>query len=168
MQRCPVVRHQGKSRPCAHLPVSSSRTGRSHLMHERTFRSAQFREPGLLDLSVGRASRGWAANVSCRFVQTSNQTLVLLLRTRNCWRWRHLQHLATGRICRGWTSRRELRSTPSRRGVGQDDTPLRFRKISSCWRAIQPLLSRHGRHLSIFLSSGRSRSDEKCRFCLIR
>ena len=27
------------------------------------------------------------------------QALVLLLRTRNCWRWRHLHHLATGRIC---------------------------------------------------------------------
>ena len=38
----------------------------------------------------------------------------------------------------GWTSRRELRSMPSRRGVCQDDTPLQLTKSSSTERPMQP------------------------------
>ncbi len=58
-------------RPIAERTRSLRSLGHLHPMHERTFRSAQFREAGGLDRCVGgRASNGRAANASCRFAQT--------------------------------------------------------------------------------------------------
>ena len=126
--RCPQ-----RSPPISVRASCATCTGRPDRVHERNLLTCT----GHIDRTHETTESPWAAVVI--LAARGQVSLAESGAVRTFTGRQHRSQFASTSTCRSWTNFREFRSTPSRRGVSQNDTPLRLTRISNCKRTMQPL-----------------------------